>query len=169
MALVFSGSAEILCWLTICPKNFTLIWPNEHFSRLSVTPASTILFSTAVNRWLRSSFDLLCTSTSSMGQTVPGSPLRIWDILRWEISGALVIPNGNLLNSYLPMGMMKVVIHLDCFAKGICQNHYWHPTWWRCWLQQVGQVFCPLLVRDRPLAAHVYLRARLRVSDRHKF
>ena len=39
-----------------------------------------------------------------------------------KISGALEIPNGNLLKQNLPKGLMKVVSNLDSLARGICQN-----------------------------------------------
>ena len=57
-----------------------------------------------------------------MWQIISGTPLRILLIHRWNSSGALQIPNGNLLKQYLPNGVKKVVKGLDSGSKEICQK-----------------------------------------------
>ena len=41
---------------------------------------------------------------------------------RWKTSGALAIPNGNVLKQKRPYGVMKVLSSLDSLARGICQK-----------------------------------------------
>lgn len=122
MVAVFLGSAEIPWASTTCPRNVILVCLNKHLSLLRVTFALSSRLSTSCNL-VSCSFSVLPnTSTSSIKHTTLGSPLTIWDILLWKISGAQVIPNGSLLNIYCPNGVMKAVKGQDCMAKGICQN-----------------------------------------------
>ena len=59
---------------------------------------------------------------SSTWHSTPASPKSILFICRWNISGALEIPNGSLLKQKHPKGVIKVVSSLDSSASGICQN-----------------------------------------------
>ena len=59
---------------------------------------------------------------SSIRHNAFSSPARTFDIYFWKCSGALVIPKGNLLKQYLPIGVIKVDNGLDSFSNGICQN-----------------------------------------------
>ena len=52
----------------------------------------------------------------------PPRSSRIWDIVRWNISGAELIPNGSRLKQYRPCGVMKVVNRRDSSSSGSCQN-----------------------------------------------
>ena len=60
--------------------------------------------------------------TSSIWQGVPSKPSSIWDIVRWKISEAELIPNGSLLKQKCPNGVTKVGGNFDLSSKGICQN-----------------------------------------------
>ena len=52
----------------------------------------------------------------------PTRPCKIWDMVRWNISGAELIPNGRRLKQYRPNGVTNVVRCCDSTSRGICQN-----------------------------------------------
>ena len=52
----------------------------------------------------------------------PSRPSRIPDIHLWNISGAELMPNGNLSKHNLPNGVINVVRSLDGSSSGTCQN-----------------------------------------------
>jgi hypothetical protein len=44
------------------------------------------------------------------------------DMVRGNISGAELIPNGSRLKQYHPKGVMNVVSSFDSSSRGSCQN-----------------------------------------------
>lgn len=58
---------------------------------------------------------------SSIRISMPSSPSRLSSIFCWKISGALVMPKGNLLRQYLPNGVINVVSLQLSGCSGICQ------------------------------------------------
>ena len=122
MAEVLSGSARMPLPSMMCPRNFSSVRENSHFSGLRVAPVDSIRLRTALI-WLScSSWSLPKTRTSSIWHTKSSRPLRIADIHFWKCSGALEIPNGSLLKWKRPNGVMKVVRRHDDFSRGICQK-----------------------------------------------
>ena len=55
-------------------------------------------------------------------QTVPGRPANIWDINRWNISGADEMPKGNLRKQKRPKGVMNMVSNAESGDRGTCQK-----------------------------------------------
>ena len=96
MAETLFGSGRIPWPSMTCPRNKTEDWANLHFSEFSVMPRSLSHRRTFLSCSSCSSFVFPCTRISSMRHTVPGRPLRAFDIRRWKCSGADDIPNGNL-------------------------------------------------------------------------
>ena len=124
IVVVFSGSAWIPSRSMTYPRNFTRSLLNSHSSEFNMTPAVCSRFNTAFKRASCLILFVLWTSTSSMWQTIPSSPSRIWLICLWKSSGALEIPKGSLLKQYLPKGVIHVnaVSGLDSLASRTCQN-----------------------------------------------
>ena len=99
------------CWIHTCQ-----CWG------LRVRPAAWIFVKAAFKRLSCSCWVWTKMSTSSMWHSAPSWPARIWFILRWKCSGALLIPKSSLLKAYLPSGVMNVVRLCDSSDSGICQK-----------------------------------------------
>ena len=75
MAEVLSGSARMPLPSMMCPRNFSSVRENSHFSGLRVAPADSIHLRTALIRLSCSSWSLPKTRTSSIWHTKPSRPL----------------------------------------------------------------------------------------------
>ena len=73
-------------------------WQKEHLAELSITLAFSSLSKTILRCVLCSSLVAPYTSMSSIRHTTPLGPDSTCDFLHWKCSGALVMPNGSLLN-----------------------------------------------------------------------
>ena len=71
-------------------------------------PTSCRRWRTARTRPSCSDWSTLWLRTSSIWQSVPSESSSIWDIVRWKISGAELIPNGSLLKQKHPKPTLGV-------------------------------------------------------------
>ena len=106
-------SADMPSLLVMCPRNLILDCSNEHFSRLSAAPSSSICLSVSFSLLSCSSVILPKTMTPAIWHKTPSSPFSIVFMRFNKSSGALEMPKGSLLNQYHPNGVIKVVSGRD--------------------------------------------------------
>jgi len=95
IAVTFSGSADTPFFSTIWPWNFSLVWPKEQFSLLSVAPTAWIWINTAVS-WSSCSLCALPNNTMlSIWHTTPSNPCKILAMHHWKCSKALYSSKNN--------------------------------------------------------------------------
>ena len=121
-AWVLLGSGEMSLLSMTWPRKTSLSWLNSHLSGFRVSLASCICLRMPVRRASCLCWSWPWMSMSSMWQMVPSSPLRMCCILRWKCSAALLIPNGSLLKTNRPNGLMKAVSIRESSESVICQN-----------------------------------------------
>ena len=97
IAAIFSRSGLMLSLSIKWPRNLAFLLQKMHFTGFSVTPTFSSLHKTAYNLVSCSLWSLPNINTSSIEQSTPSNPQRIFDIRFWKCSGAVEIPKASLL------------------------------------------------------------------------
>ena len=131
IARTFLGDGLIPSPSTTCPRKSILEMRNRDFDSFMVMFASLNLCKTSTNRSMCSS--TVCENvqqssiyTITLCQVSPPSTVFI---SRWKFDDAFISPNGCVLNSNCPSGVMKLVFSLSASSSSCCQNPELASIW----------------------------------------
>ena len=121
MAQTFSGSDLRPSLEAMCPMKVISGLLSSSFSRLSLMPTSTHLWTKSRRflSWVSSSAP--CTMISSAMHITPPSPSRDSLMRRWNISADTFKPKGSLVQRYRPKQVWKAVSLLHSWSNLTCQ------------------------------------------------